>query len=655
MKNTVIAFAAGIFLLSAIALIAIPSQHLPEPGPAAGITFVVHVEDSLNAQAIQFAEITLQNEQSEGMYYTDDSGNALIAGVEPGIYSMVIRARGYADLQKSIQVTSDPQQTIEVAMQALVEDTMVIEEQDVLIKANTKSASAEKIEYNYSTSETIGLGMVNTHVSNFEIPDDEASYNTESYNAINENDFKKSIDDPLSTFSIDVDNASYSNVRRFISMGQTPPKDAVRVEEMINYFDYDYPQPHGSDPFAINTELADCPWNPQSKLLLFGLQGKDIDYTQLNPSNLVFLIDVSGSMDDVNKLPLVKQSLNMLVDKLGENDRIAIVVYAGAAGLVLQSTPANQKQSIRDAINNLTAGGSTAGGEGIKLAYDIAQANFIPGGNNRVILCTDGDFNIGASSDAEMTRLIEDKRKSGVYITACGFGMGNYKDSKLKQIADNGNGNYFYIDDAKEAQKVFVTDMRGTLFTIAGDVKIQVEFNPARVKEYRLIGYESRLLNKEDFNNDAKDAGELGAGHRVTALYEVILNDGDVQPEGISNVPQGETLKYQTTQVNPDAYYTHEICTLRLRYKDPGGSTSKLLEKSVNDGSVPIESASDNMRLAAAVAEFGMLLRDSEYKGSASYASVIKLAQSALGSDVHGYRSDFIQMVNTYTGFAAKQ
>jgi Ca-activated chloride channel family protein len=398
--------------------------------------------------------------------------------------------------------------------------------------------------------------------------------------------------------------------------------------------------------------MSENPWNEDTKLIMIGLQGKEIDYSEAEASNLVFLMDVSGSMNSANKLPLVKQSLNKLLDQLSEKDRIAIVVYAGAAGLVLPSTPASDKATIKKALDNLQAGGSTAGGAGIKLAYQTALDNLIEDGNNRVILCTDGDFNIGASSDAEMVRLIEEKRDSGVFLTICGFGMGNYKDSKMEKIANNGNGNYYYIDQEKEAEKVFVTDMRGTLYTIAKDVKLQIEFNPAKVEEYRLIGYENRMLNKEDFADDKKDAGELGAGHRVTAIYEVKLKDNATfSPQGME---QGEDLKYQQTKVSEEAYYSEEIMTLKMRYKEPDGTKSKLIERSVLDQQITLDKTSDNYRFAVAVAEFGLLLRDSEFKGDASYDEVIKLAKGAKGNDTHGYRAEFIGMVEQFLTFASK-
>ncbi len=461
----------------------------------------------------------------------------------------------------------------------------------------------------------------------------EAESNTESYNYIKENDFQTAQQHPLSTFSIDVDAASYANVRRFITNQQLPPADAVRIEELINYFDYDYPQPTDAKPFSVITELGACPWNPKHQLLHIGLQGKRMDTEKLPASNLVFLLDVSGSMNEPNKLPLVKKGLQMLVDNLRPQDKVAIVVYAGAAGLVLPAT--SEKSSILEAIENLEAGGSTAGGDGIKLAYQIAEANFVKGGNNRIILATDGDFNVGVSSDAEMTRLIEEKRKSGVFVTVIGFGTGNMKDSKMEAIADYGNGNYYYIDSDQEARKVLVSEMGGTLFTIAKDVKIQVEFNPVAVRSYRLIGYENRMLNDKDFTDDTKDAGEIGAGHSVTALYEIELADAAT----------GQTsLKYQSATPTEHARNSGELVTLKLRYKQPDGDASREIVQVVTNDQLT-NKPSDNFRFSAAVASYGMLLRNSAHKANATYANVLTWAEDSKGADLQGYRSEFINMV----------
>ena len=464
------------------------------------------------------------------------------------------------------------------------------------------------------------------------------AFNTEDYDNITENGFHKAVDEPLSTFSIDVDAASYSNVRRYLNNNALPPAGAVRVEEMINYFSYDYPQPKGEHPFSINTEMADCPWNKAHKLVLIGLQGKKIPVANLPASNLVFLIDVSGSMNSELKLPLVKSSLKLLVDQLREQDKISIVVYAGAAGLVLPPTSGSNKMVIKDALERLQAGGSTAGGDGIKLAYKTAREQFVKGGNNRVILCTDGDFNVGVSSDDDLVRLVEKERESDVFLTVLGYGMGNYKDNKMQKLADKGNGNHAYIDGMSEAKKVLVNEFGGTLFTIAKDVKLQVEFNPAKVQGYRLVGYENRLLNKEDFNDDKKDAGELGSGHTVTALYEVI-------PAGVKSpfLKEVDSLKYQS--IKPVGNASAELLTVKFRYKAPDGATSKLMEHPVMDKQLAFDKTGENFRFASAVAQFGMLLRESEFRGTATYGSVVKIATAAKGKDGEGYRKEFIKLV----------
>jgi Ca-activated chloride channel family protein len=463
-------------------------------------------------------------------------------------------------------------------------------------------------------------------------------YNTEDYSPINENDFHTATDQPLSTFSIDVDRAAYSNVRRFLNSGQLPPADAVRVEELINYFDYQYQAPTGPDPVAIYTDMAVCPWNTGHQLVRIGLKGKNIAADKLPASNLVFLVDVSGSMEAPNKLPLVKHALKTLVQQLRPADKVAIVVYAGAAGLVLPATPGSEKTAILDALDKLQAGGSTAGGEGILLAYKTAAANFIREGNNRVILATDGDFNVGASSDGELQRIIEREREKGVFLSVLGFGMGNYKDNKLELLADKGNGNYAYIDNFEEARRTFVTEFGGTLFTIAKDVKLQIEFNPKYVQSYRLVGYENRLLQNEDFNNDKKDAGDMGAGHTVTALYEIVPAG-----KGSSSVNWVDPLKYQQREVVSNA--GNEVLTVKLRYKQPADSQSKLMTRVLTYRTQEIAQAPADFRMCAAVAAFGQLLRNSAHKGQASYDEVLALARNAKGDDPEGYRSEFIQLV----------
>jgi Ca-activated chloride channel family protein len=467
------------------------------------------------------------------------------------------------------------------------------------------------------------------------------NFNREGYDNIVENRFLKVTDNPLSTFSIDVDAASYSNIRRMLNYNQLPPAGAVRIEEMINYFSYQYPQPIGSDPFSINTEIAACPWNKEHRLVSIGLQGKKIPTADLPPSNLTFLIDVSGSMETEDKLPLVKSSMKLLVDQLREQDKVSIVVYAGNAGLVLPPTSGAEKMKIKQAIDNLQAGGSTAGGQGIMLAYKTAQSNLITAGNNRVILCTDGDFNVGISSDDELERLIEDKRKTGIFLTVLGYGTGNYQDAKMQKLADKGNGNHAYIDNQNEAKKVLVSEFGGTLFTIAKDVKLQIEFNPAKVQGYRLIGYENRMLAKEDFNNDKKDAGELGSGHTVTALYEVVPVGADTDV-----FDKVDELRYQKPAEKAITItLAGELMNVKLRYKKPDEDISKLITHPVMDAKGSIVQSSENLRFAAAVAEFGMLLRNSAYKGEGGYKLVEQLAGTATNNDAEGYRKEFVELV----------
>ncbi|WP_153800439.1 vWA domain-containing protein [Foetidibacter luteolus] len=467
------------------------------------------------------------------------------------------------------------------------------------------------------------------------------AYNTEEYDNIVENPFVTALKQPLSTFSVDVDRAAYSNVRRYLQGGLLPPRGAVRIEEMINYFNYSYSQPGEGVPFSVNTETASCPWNPEHKLIHIGLKGREIEKENLPPANLVFLVDVSGSMDEPNKLPLVQSSLKMLATQLRNEDRVAIVVYAGSAGLVLPSVKGSEKRKINAAVEAVQAGGPTAGGEGIRLAYRVAKEHFIKEGNNRVILATDGDFNVGVSSEDELVALIEEERKSGVFLTVLGYGMGYYKDNKMQQLADKGNGNHAYIDNSDEARKVLVNEFGGTLFAIAKDVKLQVEFNPLHVKSYRLIGYENRMLSKEDFNDDKKDAGEIGAGHTVTALYEVI-------PAGVADEYSGKVdeLKYQQPEAVKDNY-SDEMMTIKLRYKAPDGDVSNLMTKTVAATDAAFEDASENFRFSAAVAEFGLLLRRSAYRQSASFSQVMSLAKSARGNDDDGYRSEFIRLAET--------
>ena len=499
--------------------------------------------------------------------------------------------------------------------------------------SNSPIASDKSREY--AAPATPGMMAGNTNSSSVAMYDEKAS--GERYAEIEENPFLETARAPLSTFSIDVDTASYANVRRFLNDGQLPPKDAVRIEELVNYFEYDYPQPAGDLPFSVNTEVAAAPWNPRHKIVQIGLQGKNVPLDNVPPSNLVFLIDVSGSMADANKLPLLKDSMRILVNQLTPRDRVAMIVYAGATGLALPSTSAANKGEIFNAIGGLAAGGSTNGEGGIRRAYQVAAENFIQNGNNRVILATDGDFNVGLSGDDELVRMIEQKRKTGIYLSVLGFGQGNLNDSMMEKLADKGNGNYSYIDSREEARKALGSQVAGTLFTIAKDVKIQVEFNPAKVAGYRLIDYENRLLANRDFEDDAKDAGEIGAGHSVTAMYEVIPAGQKVDNDGIE-------LKYSKYEKS-DTSFGNEMMTVKLRYKEPQDSESKLLTIGVLDRNTAIESASENLRFASAVAQFGMLLRDSRYKGNANFGKVTDLVNSSFGSDLKNYRTEFLGLV----------
>ncbi len=471
-----------------------------------------------------------------------------------------------------------------------------------------------------------------------------ADFTTESYTPTSENPFINSLNDPLSTFSIDVDTASYANVRRFINQGSMPPVGAVRLEEMINYFSYDYPQPTNG-PFSIHGETGPCPWNPDHRLVKLGIQGKKVDETALPYSNLVFLIDVSGSMSHPNKLPLLQKSMSLLVDQMREKDRISIVTYAGSDRVVLPPTSGSEKEKIKEAIAELRSGGSTHGSSGIVTAYELAKQSFMPGGSNRVILASDGDFNVGTTSRGELQKLIEEKRETGIYLTTLGFGMGNYHDDTMEILADKGNGNYGYIDSLLEAKKVLLKERAGTLFSLANDVKIQIEFNPVLVGAYRLLGYENRMLADEDFKDDTKDAGEIGLGHSVTALYEII-------PAGSKDIPQVDELKY--SKPGSTKNHENELLTLKLRYKPLGQQTSKQLTQTVSHDSPELKNTSDDFRFSASVAGFALLLKDSEYKGKLDYPTLIELAKGAKGKDSEGYRAEFIRLVENAELIAPK-
>ena len=525
------------------------------------------------------------------------------------------------------------------------EEKRVVESVKLDVKMKTDDVALEEcVVVGYGTMKTKAMSGAYVAVCPTAMYDMDTRMNTEEYDRIQENGFKSVADTPLSTFSIDVDPASYSNMRRFINRGELPPADAIRTEELVNYFSYDYPKPTGNDPVKITVEAGTCTWNTAHRLVRIGLKAKEIPTEQLPASNLVFLIDVSGSMWGANRLDLVKSSLKLLVNNLRNKDKVAIVTYAGSAGVKLEATSGGDKQKIREAIDELTAGGSTAGGAGIHLAYQIAKKNFISDGNNRIILCSDGDFNVGVSSAEGLEQLIEKERKSGVHLTVLGYGMGNYKDKKIQVLAEKGNGNHAYIDNLQEANRVLVGEFGATLHTVAKDVKLQVEFNPSQVQAYRLIGYESRLLKDEDFNNDAKDAGDMGAGHTVTAFYEVI-------PAGVKNeyVGKVDDLKYQKKEkmtLKPTG--SDELLTVKLRYKAPDKDVSRKMELPFVDNKG--DSVSSDFRFASAVAMFGQLLRDSDFKGTADYDKVIKLAKQGLNNDERGYRREFIRLVEAAKG-----
>jgi Ca-activated chloride channel family protein len=618
------------------------------------------VVDALTGR--QLAHASVQIVETKQSAFTNDSGFVTINRVATGSYTVVARSAGYTHQSiNNVQIQSGKTTELTFRLNSGNDTTDVVAlTPGIIADANNSgytihgsrgAGSAERLS-GIETSKSFG----NSSMSKFALSEIQVAagdyyapaqmprdFNTAEYKSIVENEYKDVRHDPLSTFSIDVDGASYSNLRHFITSGQIPPKDAVRIEEMVNYFKYSYPQPKDQHPFSITTELTECPWNKEHKLALIGLQGKEIPKDEAPAANLTFLIDVSGSMDSPERLPLIQRAFRLLVNELRPQDKVALVAYAGTPGLVLPPTPGSRKDMILEALDRLEAGGSTAGGAGIQLAYKVAEENFDKEKNNRVILATDGDFNVGISSTSELVSYIEKKRETGIYLTTIGVGTDNYKDARMKELADKGNGNYYYIDNILEAKKVFVTQMGGTLNTIAKDVKIQIEFNPAQVKGYRLIGYESRILAKEDFNNDKKDAGELGSGHTVTALYEII-------PPGASGdeLHTVDSLKYQTNTNPRTDYAAGEVMTVKFRYKKPSDSTSILIEHPVTQSASHFENASNNFRFAASVAEFGMLVRDSKFKGASKLNDALALARSAKGEDFEGYRAEFIKLIEAY-------
>jgi Ca-activated chloride channel homolog len=590
---------------------------------------------------------------------TDADGKFTINSVKPGHYDVKISAVNYKDgFRKGIEIQAGKTEQLNIQLQPVAkhaEEAITVNAPPPPIKGEKKTPMTGKYTIANGSTTTLndasgGTYSWSSHYTVSENQQRQQFYNPseESYKKNPENDFMNVKASPLSTMSVDVDRASYSNVRRFINEGQKPPEDAVRVEEMINYFDYDYQQPKGEDPIAIHTELTDCPWQKDHKLLHIGMQARKVATENLPPSNLVFLIDVSGSMESEEKLPLLVAGMKLLVQNLRHIDKVTIVTYAGNAGLVLPPTPGDHKQVILDALDKLTAGGSTAGGAGIKLAYKIAMQNFIKGGNNRVLLATDGDFNVGVNSENELEGLIVKERESGIYLTCLGFGTGNYKDSKMELLADKGNGNYDYIDNLLEAQKTLVSEFGGTLFTVAKDVKAQIEFNPSKVQGYRLVGYENRLLNAEDFKDDKKDAGDMGSGHTVTIIYEII-------PVGVKSPFMRETndLKYQQP-LKTEANYNNEFATIKFRYKKPDGNTSKEMVHTIADKTIDWFRATENTRFSCAVAMFGMLLKESKYKGNCTYDEVIAMAETSKNFDKEGYRAEFIRLVKAAKGYKTR-
>ena len=602
------------------------SIAIVETGSVAG-----YVRDAANKAPIRDVNVAIDGTSLSAR--SDGNGYFVITNVPIGKQTVLARYIGFKPAQQTIEVKANAQTTVELTLQA---DALRLE-------AIVVTGAQGKAHARMSVGASVVIGADATALGYDSVESwryQRQPGNREQYDEIVENAFLAVAAEPMSTFSIDVDRASYSNVRRFIMQsGQRPPRDAVRIEELVNYFPYDYADPTGDEPIAIHTEIGPAPWKPEHQLVRIGLQARRIKTGNLPASNFVFLLDVSGSMSDDDKLPLVQSAMRLLVNQLRAQDQVAIVVYAGAAGLVLPATPGNQKSKILDAIDRLHAGGSTAGGAGIRLAYDHAVANFIRGGNNRVILATDGDFNVGASSDAEMVQLIEEKRQTGVFLTVLGVGEGNLQAAKMEKLADKGNGNYSYLDTIAEAQKVLVHELGGTLYTLAKDVKIQVEWNPTRVRGYRLIGYENRMLRNEDFTDDKKDAGEVGSGHSVTALYEVV-------PVGVETdvtIRMPDSLRYQKRTTQQTTQAGAELFFVKVRYKQPDGNQSRLLTHPVLAAGAQAEPSSD-FRFQGAVAEFGLLLRNSDFRGRADLNRVIAAAREARGADPEGYRAEFVRM-----------
>ncbi|GAB1467445.1 VWA domain-containing protein [Candidatus Cloacimonadota bacterium] len=576
-----------------------------------------------------------QNSKLISSTLTDAKGAYRIDKLLPGKYELKASSPNYKTYTRKITVKTCKTTTVNIKLKAAV-----MQRENIV---TPPTGSTSKLEMT-SVMDMAGSGGIANYATPMPYGNPgmyQPPNSTEDYSAITPNIFHSPLSEPLSTFSIDVDTANYSNLRRMLNQGQLPPSNSIRLEELLNYFSYNYPAPTAEHPFSVYSEMGVIPWNQKRNFVHIGIQGKKLNLDVAPASNLVFLIDVSGSMDSPNKLGLVKESMNLLVENLRGKDKVAIVVYAGAAGEILPSTSGNNKLAITEALNKLQAGGSTAGGAGIQLAYKIATENLIKDGNNRIIICTDGDFNVGASSDAAMTELVETNRKKGIYLTVLGYGMGNYKDNRMELLADKGNGNYAYIDTIQEAKKVLVNEMVSTLYTIAKDVKLQVEFNPAHVKAYRLVGYENRLLRDEDFVDDTKDAGELGAGHTVTAIYEIIPADSK------ESFPGEIPLKYQDIKISDEARKSPEIMTVKLRYKLPDKDLSIPFDVPVKNVTKALNDCSETYLFSTAVLGYGMMLQNSEYKAALTWDMVKELAKNNIGKDVEGYRAEFLKLIDT--------
>jgi Ca-activated chloride channel family protein len=639
-SRTVSVVSLVVAVVAAVVVLAVAAQ--PITGDVRGV-----VKDAQGAVLPGVAVVLSRSGVVDRKTTTDGRGEFAFATVTAGRYTITATLAGFKTAALAIDVTAGA--TARPAFQMVVgqvEETVTVVAEAPRVDASTaKRSSSARVESGVVGGVAGGIvgGLAHAPSPGGGYAPGRAGwapFHTEAYDRIDDNQWTEVARKPLSTFSADVDTASYSNVRRYLNEGQAPPKDAVRIEELINYFPFNYPEPKDGRPFAVTASLGDCPWNSTHRLALIGLQARRIDASHIPPRNLVFLIDVSGSMMEPNKLPLVKASLAMLAPNLTNNDRVAIVVYAGNTGLVLPSTSGGDTPTIVEALRRLEAGGSTNGGAGLMLAYKVAQGHFIKGGVNRVILATDGDFNVGVTDQGSLLRLIEEKRASGIALSILGYGMGNLKDSTMVKLADAGNGNYAYIDTLAEAQKVLVEQAGGTLVTVAKDVKLQVEFNPRAVAAYRLIGYEKRVLQDQDFNNDQKDAGEMGAGHSVTVLYEIVPAGQPI------DVPSIDPLKYQQPGTLSTAARPDEAMTVKIRFKQPDGDVSALMQVPIANRTV----RSADLGFAAAVAEFGMLLHDSDAKGSASFADAAALARQFKGDDPHGHRAEFIRLIGAAEG-----